>query len=410
MVIDLSGSVFDGDDCTLADLGVTPEYAEEDDYDPADFGLPLTGGGPSDAELANRVRSIGYELATGLENRAEAIELSRAFGFDLRQIDLARSAIDYGQAPDARDNGLPSAGGYELADGYGDDLREIDLAVNAQMDREMTRVAEDGAEAGRRGGTEVRLGRAYDRIAAGTYTPGGAFEMASPTEAGRQLAALRWRQNQADPVTGGHPCGHVDETGRCGARYHEMGCPGLATPDIAEAVRPQMRAITAAPVIDAHGRTWSNQYGTPLDITQAVEAASGQRLVNLDPGGFESGHGSRDVFTAARQARYGDYDDPDDAGADMPRTTRALASAALTQMGVTVPDATRERDQARTRRDAQVASHVQRGRLPERADQRWDTGTRRERLHQPVTPAQLRQVEEPLDGLPGAVPMYTLAP
>ena len=62
-------------------------------------------------------------------------------------------------------------------------------------------------------------------------------DLASLSATARTKAAARYRQEHADfrtAGTGGEICGHVDELGRCGARFHEAGCSGLATTEIAE--------------------------------------------------------------------------------------------------------------------------------------------------------------------------------
>jgi hypothetical protein len=159
-------------------------------------------------------------------------------------------------------------------------------AIELSMQNEAARIAQDTAEygTGRRAGTEVRLARALDRIADGSYVPPrppGAVQLASASDFGRGLARLRWdrREDESAAVGVGPICGAPDPVGRCAEPYHQHGCSSLATPDIGGDLRDSgaYARITSSPWLDADGRAWVDQYGSPMELAGHVEAATGVR-------------------------------------------------------------------------------------------------------------------------------------
>ena len=96
-------------------------------------------------------------------------------------------------------------------------LQATSAALDDAYGGEAARLAEDEADraaAAKRPTDEVRLARALDRIAGGTYTPPAYFRpAAAPTG--------RW----------GYPCGPADDMGGCAARYHQPGCSTLMVTD-----------------------------------------------------------------------------------------------------------------------------------------------------------------------------------
>ena len=331
----------------------------------------------SDVELGRRVRTFAAEMADALELAGDPGEAA-----------LIRAGI--GQA---------NEDAYGFAGDYGD-LHQIDLAVQDQAARDVTRRAEDAAPVPR--GSEDRLAHLLGRIERDTYAPGA---MLFATQGRDELG--RWAENPPDrwsSVTGQGNCGTADSYGRCAERFHAAGCGSLATPDIANELRPQMARITSLPWADENGRTWQNQYGTDLDLVQLLEARTGQRMVSLDPGGFESGHGQRDLIIPQGQALAGDFDDPDDPGTPRSAATQSTVGQVLTQHGyLSSASASRERERARAD-PRRAAAQALRGTT---RDTQWDTSGRRERLYEPTGPGDLVQIGQPDDGLAGALPVYT---
>jgi hypothetical protein len=94
-------------------------------------------------------------------------------------------------------------------------LEEASAALDDTYARNARRLAEDVTDSlDKRPNDEVRLARALDRIADGTYTPPAYFRpAAAPTG--------RW----------GYPCGPADDLGGCAARYHRPGCSTLMVTD-----------------------------------------------------------------------------------------------------------------------------------------------------------------------------------
>ena len=200
---------------------------------------------------------------------------------------------------------------------------------------------------------------------------GGGLDLASPSGAGAALARHRWSQNRADPmvaVTGIYPCGTSDEFGRCAEPYHSADCGSLATTEIAEALQESGAYADRAgeALADSSGRAWADQEGQPMNLTDHIEAATGQRLA----GGslFESGYGHRELVSPQRQARYGDPSDPDDPGTDLPDI-----SALTAQLGLSDRSAAGERDRARSDPRAIIGA-LSRGISP---DAQWDVSGRR---------------------------------
>jgi hypothetical protein len=150
---------------------------------------------------------------------------------------------------------LPHGYGYDLSDAYGEFGRTFEMA-NAT---ELARLEQDTRPRSRL--AEDRIAAALARIGGGTYTP-RAYGFAT-----------------TGPVTGDLNCGAADEFGHCVERYHSASCGSLASPDIAEARRPQMEQIALRPHLDEDGRGWHDrQFGSRMSLVDHLEAASGVRL------------------------------------------------------------------------------------------------------------------------------------
>jgi hypothetical protein len=96
---------------------------------------------------------------------------------------------------------------------------------------------------------------------------------------------------------------------------------------------------------------------------------------------------------------------PTNPGFAVPAATRARAAALAAQAGISVPDASRDRERART--DPRRA-HAQ-ARLMSRTgdgDGIVSAADRYAQVHRKVTARGLRQLEQPQDGLAGALPQY----
>lgn len=296
-----------------------------------------TGGNTvdlSEDDIADAAAMIAGFEAAGMH--AEAVELANEL-----------EAYEIGSSPGGT-YGFPAlAGSYgqtiELANGQVVDLaphqRFIDLS-NAQQAHENIRRAEDRQAGSRRAGSaDERLAGALDRVRRGTLTPRGPARLEFAASSAPGL------------VTGQATCGAADDLGYCTAEYHDMGCGSYAGPEIALTMISNDVYLdrAASPYADASGRIWKNQYGLPMDLTQLMESASGQRLANID----EWSTTRRETFRAQPVQVWGDPSDPDGAVYyDMPAAPTGLAAAVLAQAGIARPDpaAARERLRADPRR------------------------------------------------------------
>jgi len=331
--------------------------------------------------------------------------------------EAARALIPLHATPEAREHLNRAARAYDRGDGRAGDthmsaayaaepvagipgetadagLASITTAIELAQAREYARVMEDAGPRGKT--TEQRLAAAYDRIGRGTYTPqGGGFELASPaaSAAGRALAAQRWTPAGDDAALTGMPnCGPSDEYGHCMDRHHSPDCGSLADPAL---VTPDLRAVMHemawSPLRDADGRAWENQFGTPFNLNQLIEAKTGVRTV---PTGdlFEDGQGSRQLFQPALRGRYGDLDGGEDDGIALPDVS-PLAAA----LGLATPSAASRRESARAqvaRARAAVSSPVRDGDGESMAD-------RRERMRTDFAAVQLSNTWN------GSLPTFT---
>jgi hypothetical protein len=289
---------------------------------------------------------------------------------------------------------------YQASGNYAAVERMIGLAT----EREQVRMSQDQAETGRRGSPEIRLANALARIGNGTYVQGSPLvDLGSTSQAARELAARRWRN--ADPaaaVTPGAPCGHIDDTGRCGARYHDAGCSALADQETAQALISSGTYARIATLPASPAGT-----GTLADH---VEALTGQRIRR--DGLFETGQGPRPLFAPERRRVVGDPDDPAPYPDLIPAASAKAAAAVIAQDGRLArrPSASQRRIAALTTRMAGASrlpqpADIARARRPGHPDYGESTRERNERLHRPVT---LVQAGDPDDGLHGAQPAYRL--
>ena len=86
----------------------------------------------------------------------------------------------------------------------------------------------------------------------------------------------------------------------------------------------------------------------------------------------------------------------------------ALASAVTRQQGLGDADVRAERQAYRDRNADILAEAARRQRHRRHMDFGESSRDRAERLHQPVEAGSLRVLDEPVDGLIGALPRYTL--
>lgn len=237
-------------------------------------------------------------------------------------------------------------------------LAGLNHAIEMAETTERARTAQNAARPSRMS-AEGRLADALFRVRTGTYLPSaGARALGFANDAstaGRALAEARW-QAPADPGI----CGPPDAIGGCASRFHDSTCTSgmLSDPDVAQALAEEgvFEDAARSPWADGNGRVWHNQTGMPMDISQHLEAATGQRITPLygEAGLFEDGTGGRETITASRQMRYGNPDDEQDPGTDITRGTRLAARHAAAAMGITIGNAPNER--ARYREAAEAAT------------------------------------------------------
>ena len=283
------------------------------------------------------------------------------------------------------------------------ELANLDAAVGRAFDGERRRVEQDAARPAR-ATAEARLTAALDRIGRGSYTMSPQARAlgfgGDPGDAGRVLDFA------GEAATAG-TCGAADDLGYCVEAYHAPDCASLADPDLALALAEtgMYQSVATEPWRDENGRTWANQAGTQMDITQMLEVTTGQRLMpDGTSGGWQDGVGSRELVSARRVQRYGEPDDPDDPGADLPGYTRDAARRAAAQMGIAPPDAGRERARYAAQRDAAAAQVARRNMGRRHPDAGESPGERGERLKTGVQPSDLVQLD---DTWGGAQPQYT---
>ena len=384
------------------------------DHDAADAAVIMAGKHPdpnsaavshlmaaADHWRAGNHHEAGGHLQAALDSWPDSVPAAgggnrAALGFAAEMAQYAAAQGDWDVAAQtAAELGM---GGVELS-GLGDYASVAELA-NASYERETRRLAEDGEQLAARG--EDRLARALSRIGTNSYTPRRVTmaDLASPSATARTKAAARYRQEHADfatAVTGGEICGHVDELGRCGARFHEAGCSGLATTEIAEVLTAagSYAELAAMPVTDATERTgWLEHDGSPLTWRGWLEAATGQRQ---GQDGFESGYGQRVLTSIQRPAVFGDPSDPAGPAQGIGDGTWAVVDAIRGQMGF-------ERQPTGFERGLEQATAyaaARQGLPPTEAERRYDAyqaqataespRERAERVHQPTRPVQIEE-------------------
>jgi hypothetical protein len=340
-----------------------------DDLGPVDYG-PWLDQIISDAEAemaANpKLRKSTRLAAADDEDRQVTIGLATALA-DQGDYVTAATAL--------RNLGEPY---LELSGGdFYDVGRIMDLAVATERQRQ----AEDGQPLPRN--AEDRAAALVDRVARGTYAPTpGMMSLAPASSAAAALARHRWQAREVDVMAGtvpGDPCGVVDDMGRCGERYHEAHCNSIASPDIATGLASggAYDRLSGQPWLDQNHRLWTDQAtGSAMSLSDHVLAASGTART---PAPF-TGQRRGEVPQAARQARYGDPDDPGDRGEDMP-SARALADrAGLPRQ----PTAVRERQRFAALRAAALADIGLRAHGRVHMDQGESIRERAARMHRPV--------------------------
>lgn len=210
------------------------------------------------------------------------------------------------------------------------------------------------------------------RVAGGTYVSG---QRQQPVD----LAAA---------VTPGFPCGHADEFGRCGARYHSPDCGSLADPEVTQGL---ISAGVYRQIAERPGAPGSS--GTLADH---VEAITGQRLRHRETL-FDTG--TRPLFSPERRAVTADLDGPYSYPVGIPGSAWRTVAAVRAQDGrMGLQPTAHERGLDRLTANALAARpHARRLAHPDYAE---STRERNARLKQP---AALRLLDE---GVNGSVPTY----
>jgi len=250
--------------------------------------------------------------------------------------DLAYSAV--GARLGAGNN--VSAGNVDSPAWSYDDGNEAALAEFARTfdlanETELARLEQDA---------EPLAARTEDRIEAGTFTPQGQFA--------REFA------NSARS-------GLTDDLGYSIERYPQVGS---ATPDIVEALRPQLEMIAHRPFLGEDGQVWfDQQFGSPMTLLDHIEAASGIRLG--DASLFETGRTRREVAAVQRPQVFGDPDDPDNMPLGIPAGTARTAAALAAQAGIATTASHQEQQAAAVREHDRQAARYRGPRHPDyRAD------------------------------------------
>lgn len=396
-------------DATAAEIGAF-DQAEAEAGDPGAGGdaWAYAAGELGDDGLAELLEAAAELDGMGLANTGGgALELSYQHflrGFAAEAAEYAAAEGDYDVAAQC------AAGlgwdGIGLANGGYASVFELTAAAG---EREAQRAAENADGATWHGSTEERIAAAYGRISTGTYLPRQATlaDFASPSQHERTLAGMRHRQDHADfALTGGAgACGVLDELGRCGEPYHQIGCPAVASPEVALALREQ----PSRPLVDAAGRYWGRPDGEATTWGDWIEAATGQRQrVSGRPGAFR---GSQEL-AVPRHTMFGDPGDPDNPGDVFPASTMAVVGAVRAQAGISkeptgfmkglerqVRYAAARQTRPPTAREAafeRMQAAVTAETMAERAKQ----------MHRTIGPGDLVALDQPDDGMRGALPQY----
>ncbi len=377
----------------FAVIEATPRGNAALDRNPA---LPLSaritaGYERSDGEFfPAALQSVSAGSAIGLSNSggggpAAYYDLSQSWlGEPGPAFDLSTSAVASRLGYD--DAGIDAITQASLPPNYGDghaELAEFDRVFQLSNETELTRLAEDAVPLPVR--AEDRMAYLVGRAGRRTLTPQGQFAYG--------LA------NTPDPMaatTDGVPCGFIDATGRCGERYHAAYCNALATPFIAENLKPQMERIAHRPHLDENGRTWQDpEYGSHMSLLDHLESMTGQRLG--DVGLFETGRSKRQVVQAKRSQVFGDPDDPDAMPLEVSASTARTAERLARQSGIQTSAGVREQQTAWKQQHQRLQARIGK---PRSADYSAD-------LSNPVHQATgLAQFEA---SLLGSLPVYAAA-
>ena len=175
--------------------------------------------------------------------------------------------------------------------------RSFSAAFDAANDIELAR-QDRGRRAAGRCATEDRIARALERITAGTYTPHGphAFGLASPGYG---------------TTTGEPTCGPADDLGYCMERYPRPRLRPAATPDITEALRPELEQLAHRPYLGEDGEPWlDRQFGSPMTLTDHLGGRQRHPAWAMSPSSRPAAT-RREVAQVQRPQVFGDPDDPD---------------------------------------------------------------------------------------------------
>jgi hypothetical protein len=150
----------------------------------------------------------------------------------------ALDEVEAGEAGVDLDGGYDPEGPWQDSDQMGQ-LHEISETIGRRQASEADRVVADITDQlTRRPSTEQKIEMALRRISQGNYLEDAYYRPQARTPDGRF----------------GSACGHVDDLGRCGARYHAPGCgvvvtgaAATSTPDAVRAWRETVANRTPPP-------------------------------------------------------------------------------------------------------------------------------------------------------------------
>ena len=232
------------------------------------------------------------------------------------------------------------------------------------------------------------------RIGRGTYTASGQQRAMGFANDGAADAVDR----AADQAGGWEhsACTCTEDGIPAMTRYHTLGCPEAEiTPEVMGELAKDgtMAGYAVQPAEDARGNVFSDQYGVPAGMTTLLQSHTGERLLNTNPGGFETGHGQERLMPQ-RVTRFGDPDDAADPGEELSAGSQGYISGLAQTLGLASPTAAQARE-----RGAQRLAHAGTAR-------RYRTYA--DSLNDPAVRERAEQIgRQPLASLQGGVSEYS---
>jgi hypothetical protein len=171
-------------------------------------------------------------------------------------------------------------GGYDPSGPWRDDqmaqLHEISETMGRRESSDADRVVADITDQlTRRPNTEQKIEMALRRISQGDYLPDPYYRPQPRSADGR------W----------GRACGHVDDLGRCGARYHAPGCGAVETAAAATSTPDAVRAwretvVNRTPPPGAAGAAEAIGLASPADPEPGTADFWADILDTSEPGAY----------------------------------------------------------------------------------------------------------------------------